>query len=153
MHILIVPMVLAGCLPLSIYHRPGVTVARAQSETTRCEVSALARVPVANQIHREPPEFVPGRRVCDASGACTTGPGYFIPGEIYTVDVNRELRGRVEAQCMAAKGYKKVKIPACAPGTATAGPPQATSVLPNITPQSCVIRHKGSGWQIVNRAK
>ena len=150
---LVLSLVLSGCLPLSIYHREGVSVTRMQSDTTECEVAALRDVPASNQIRRGPPRFVPGRRICDASGACKTRPGFYVPGEIYTVDVNKGLRERVELQCMAARGYAPVTLPACSAGTVRAAPAGITRTLPRLTPGSCVIRNKGGSWQIVSTAQ
>lgn len=143
--------VLAGCLPLSIYYREGAQVSLMQRETLACEVRALRDAPVANQIRRTPPRFVPSRRICDGAGNCTTRPGYYVPGEVYTVDVNAGLRQRIEAQCMADKGFVPAKIPACPPGAAKAAVPARTAVLPRLSENSCVIRNQDGSFQIVTR--
>jgi hypothetical protein len=145
-------LVLTGCLPLSIYYREGVSVSRLERDTLNCEVSALKAAPVANQTIVEPPRWVAPRQVCDGNGVCHTQPGYFIPGETYIVDVNRSLRKKVEQQCMADKNYTPVKIPACSEGIKRAAPARATSTLPALSPQSCVIRYEGGSYQIVNKS-
>ena len=141
---------LVGCAPLSIYYRPGVSVAQLQTDTTNCQVQALRDAPVANQIRRAPPVYYPGERVCNSEGKCLTRPGYWVDGQIYTVDVNEGLRARVETQCMAQKGYIPASIPPCSQEIANSFPPAATTTLPQLTPNSCVIRNRSGSWQIVN---
>ncbi len=145
--------VLAGCLPLSIYHREGVSVAKMQSDKTTCEVAALRDVPEARQWRRGPSQYIPGPRICDAAGNCRYGPGYYVPGALYTVDANAGLRARVMDQCMAQKGYTEVSLPPCSAAVARAAPPGATRVLPKLTSTSCVIRNQGGSWQIVSQVQ
>jgi hypothetical protein len=140
---------LAACAPLSIYHRAGTPVAQMQSDTVDCEVSALRQVPVATQVRREPPEFVPPRQVCDSAGNCYTRPGYWIEGAIYTVDANEGLRARVQDQCMIAKGYAPVTLPVCSQAVAQSVPVARTVTLPPLGPNACVVRNQGGTWQIV----
>ena len=142
-------LALTGCLPLSIYHKTGVPVARMQSDKTSCEIKALRDVPVSTQIRSTPARYVPPRQYCDASGACKTRGGYWIEGEIYSFDANERLRLRAQIQCMAAKGYSPVEIPACPDRIARAVPAAATRTLPALTPDSCVIRNTGGSWQII----
>ena len=144
---------LAACdTGLSYYHRNGVAVTRMQSDTTQCQVAALKDAPVANQIRQNPPVFFPGRQICNGAGQCYYQPGYWIPGNTYTVDVNQGLRTQVETQCMARKGYQPVNLPACSPAVRQAAPPRQTTTLPTLTPQSCVIKYEGGGWQVVSPA-
>lgn len=141
---------LAACAPLSIYYKPGVSVTRLEQETTTCQVAALKDAPVATQIRQEPPRYIPGRIVCDGRGYCyDTGP-YWIEGRIYTVDVNESLRVRLTDQCMANKGFTPARIPQCPAGVSEQVPPRATTTLPPLTPDSCVIKYKSGGFQIVN---
>ena len=146
--LLALAVLLAACAPLRIYHKPGVPVARWQADTTRCEVQALRDAPVATQIRQEPPVFVPPRQICDKSGNCRTAGGYWIPGDIYTVDVNAGLRQRVETLCMAERGYSPVEIPRCPDGLTVRG---RTTVLPELTENSCFVRFDDGGIAIVNR--
>jgi len=147
--LLLLPVLLASCAPLSIYHKPGVSVARMERDTLDCEVSALRAAPVATQVRREPPTFVPARQVCDAAGNCRTQPGYWVQGAIYTVDVNAPLRARVEDQCMIDKGYSPVTLPACSQAVAQSLPAARTVTLPPLGPNSCVVRNQSGSWQIV----
>lgn len=141
-------LLLAACAPLRIYYKPGVPVARWQQDTTRCEVEALRAAPVATQTRQEPPEFVPPRQICDRTGACRLVGGYWIPGEIYSVDVNAPLRHRVEALCMAERGYSPAEIPRCPDGITVRG---RTTVLPELTENSCFVRFDDGGIAIVDR--
>lgn len=143
---------LAACAPLTIYHREGVSVQQMQTDLLACEISALADVPVSNQLRREPPRFIPGRRICHPDGSCYTRGGYYVPGEVYTVDVNLGLRERAEQQCMANDGYAPATIPDCPNAIDRAAPPGATQVLPRLSSQSCVIRNDDGTWQIVTQA-
>ena len=142
-------LALAACAPLSIYYRPGVPVARMQTDTTQCEVQALREAPVANQIRQRPPIYYPGTQYCDASGACVTRPGYWVDGGFYTVDVNRDLRARVQDLCMAKKGYQPVSLPNCPVTLARSVAPDRTRILPALTEDSCAIRYDDGSWQIV----
>lgn len=146
--LLVLVGLLAACAPLQIYHKPGVPVAQWRADTTRCEVKALRDAPVANQTRQEPPEFIPPRQICDSAGRCRMTGGYWIPGEIYTVDVNAGLRQRVETLCMAELGYAPAEIPRCPDGVTVRG---RTTVLPQLTETSCFVRFDDGGIAIVNR--
>ncbi len=113
---------LAGCAPLSIYHKEGTSVSRMQSDLLSCEVAAAQDVPIATELRREPPYYVPGDRVCYSNGKCYLRGGYYIPGRVYTVDANRGLRSRVQAQCMADQGYSPVTLPQLLERRGPAGP-------------------------------
>ncbi|WP_353343917.1 hypothetical protein [Aquicoccus sp. SU-CL01552] len=142
---------LVGCAPMSLYYQPGVSVARMQDDTTRCEVRALREAPVATQIRQSPPTFVPGRRICNPKGECHVRPGHWVDGPIYTVDVNAGLRARVTQLCMSEKGYDPVTLPLCPAEVRQATPPGVTRVLPRLTEGACVIRNDDGSWQIVAR--
>ena len=141
---------LAACGPVSTYYKPGVSVSRLDTDRTNCQVSALSKAPVANQIRREPPIFVQGRVICNKRGQCARQPGYWVEGDIYTVDVNAGLRDRVTDMCMAEKGYEPVSIPRCSQNVVQAAQPRQTVTLPTLTQSSCVIPYKDGRFQIVN---
>ena len=147
----LVPCLLSGCIPLSIYYREGASLDLVERDTLRCEVQALEKAPVANQIRRDPPTYVPGRKVCKENGVCYVTAGHFIPGEVYSVDVNADLRRRVERQCMADKGYAPTDIPACSNAVAQSAPARVTTTLPRLTAKSCFIRYNSDQIQIVTR--
>lgn len=142
---------LLACAPLETYYKPGASLTDLNRDTTACEVAALRDVPVSFQIRRKPPVFVPGNRSCDAEGNCTGHHGYYIDGGVESYDPNVALRGRVELQCMADKGYAPVSIPPCPDRIAKATPAAATTRLPALTENSCVIRNKSGSFQIVNK--
>ncbi len=146
-------LVLVSCAPLTIYHREGVAVTRMQSDLLSCEIKSLKDVPVANQIRRDPPRYIPGRRYCNAEGHCYNRGGYYVPGDVYTVDVNASLRGRAEQQCMAEKGFARVTVPNCPANISNAAPQGATAVLPRLSSRSCAIRNNDKTWQIVTQAR
>lgn len=144
-------MLLTACQPLSIYYREGASVAKAEDDRLNCQVSALKDAPVATQIRREPGVYVPGRRICNAAGACTVTPGYWTPGRTYTVDANAPLRSQLMNRCMAQKGYEPVSIPACPQSVADAAPNTKTTRMPALTGSSCAIRNPDGSYLIVNR--
>jgi hypothetical protein len=144
---LLICLALGGCAPLTIYYQQGVPVQRLSDDELRCEINALREAPIANQTRQDPPVFVPARRVCDSAGACTTYAAYWKPGRITTVDVNRELRVRLERSCMADRGYARVSIPRCDPGISVIG---RTTVLPPLTSRSCAVRNDDGSFAIVN---
>lgn len=147
---LLTSLVLA-CAPLETYYKPGASVATLNRDTTACEVKALKDVPASFQVRRKPPIFVPGNRSCDAAGKCTGSPGYYIPGGVESYDPNLGLRARVEVQCMADKGYAPVSIPPCPDSVAKAAPKAATTRLPRLSENSCVIRNSDGTFQIVTK--
>ena len=143
---------LAGCLPVSTYYREGVSLATVERDELRCEVAALRDAPVHEVVRQGPPVYVPGKQVCTATGVCSSTPGHYVPGEIYTVDRNKSLRQSLARQCMVNRGYAPVEIPACPNAVAQAAPaPSASDRLPKLTPESCAIRTPGGGIQIVTQ--
>ncbi len=142
---------LTACLPLSTYYKEGASVAQLERDKTACDVRALRQAPVATQIRVGPPRYVPRRRHCDARGNCVYRGGFFVDGETYTVDTNAELRARITRLCMADEGYRPVEIPPCPSNIADRAPQGPTTILPRLTPQSCVIRRQGQGVRIVTR--
>ncbi|ABG32290.1 hypothetical protein CEP88_03600 [Roseobacter denitrificans] len=142
---------LAACAPMELYYQSGGSVARMQDNLLSCEVAALRDAPVASEIRRRPPVFVPPRRYC-TGGHCYHRGGYFVDGQVYTVDVNARLRGDLEARCMRNKGYTPVEIPDCPARLAREISPTQTDVMPPLTPASCVIRDRSGMWQIVETA-
>lgn len=142
-------LIATGCFPVSAYYAEGVTVAKRDRDELDCDVAALRDAPVANQTRQSAPIYVPQRR-CDRHGRCYGG-GYWVPGDVYTVDVNASLRKRVKAQCMADRGYRPVEIPICPAGVANAAAPGKTTVLPPLGPKSCAIRNDDGSLLIVTQ--
>ena len=96
-------LIVAACGPLPAYYKQGASVSRLEADTLSCETSALQQAPVANEIRQHPPVFYPGHRYC-SGGDCYYRPGYWADGGIYSVDVNKQLRQRLETSCMASNG-------------------------------------------------
>ena len=140
---------LGACAPLNTYYKAGASVAAVQRQTTLCEVEALDKVPPSTRIVQTPPRYIPPRSECNAAGKCYVVPGFYEPGTFYTVDPNEGLRKRVEAQCMADKGFAPVSIPACPASVAQSAPQRATTTLPSLNAKSCVIRNRDGSFQIV----
>ena len=138
---------LAACGPLGMYHKPGEQVSTMNRVLTNCEVEALGKVAVDRRVERDPVRIVP-RRVCDRHGNCRVFYDRF-GGQVRTYDANAGLRQRVLNQCMTDAGYRYVELPACSAGVKRAAPVAATTVLPQLAPNSCAIRNDDSSWQIV----
>ena len=142
-------VLLAACGPVSVYYKPGASHTVQKNDLLSCRVDALAKAPVASQIRRAPPQYIPRRSVCRADGRCTYRGGYFVDGDVYTVDVNAKLRADIEANCMRKKGYDPVELPRCNSNTAPAQTPEGT---PALTGTSCVQQDDSGAWQIVDAA-
>ncbi|MEM6760586.1 MAG: hypothetical protein AAF601_14005 [Pseudomonadota bacterium] len=140
---------MAGCLPVDTFYDEGVSFAELERDNLACDVQALRDAPAANRTRQGPPRRI-SRTVCTAPGHCYAT-GYWVPGEIYTVDVNAGLRRRVKGQCMADQGYRPVELPACPQSVAEAAPAGASDVLPRLTAQSCAIRRPDGRFRIVNK--
>lgn len=141
---------ISACAPLTIYYREGVPVQRMQSDLLDCQVDALAKAPVASQIRRGPPRYIPGSHYCNGNGRCYSYGGYFIPGEVYSVDVNASLRRQLENQCMNGQGYQRVEVPNCPAGTVPPDGLIQTQTLPPLSEKSCAIRGDAAEWRIVD---
>ena len=145
-----VVVLLAACGPVSVYYKPGASQTVQKNDLLSCQVDALAKAPVASQIRRTPPQFIPRRSVCRADGRCTYRGGYFVDGDVYTVDVNAKLRADIEASCMGKKGYTPVELPRCNSNIASVETPQGT---PGLTVASCVQKDDSGAWQIIDPAE
>ena len=146
---LICLLTLSACGPLFLYYREGESVSRMQTETTACQVQALKDAPVANQVRQSPPVYWPGRTYCDGRGRCYRNPGWWEPGRIYTVDVNEGLRNMVEAQCMAAKGFRPINLRPCKQGMKSRVAPTRTTTLPGLSTESCFVQFDDGSFQII----
>ncbi|MFV1600163.1 hypothetical protein VXL34_07700 [Phaeobacter sp. JH20_13] len=145
---LLVTSALAACGPVPVYYHAGADVARRDADLLACEVSALRDAPVATQIRQHPPIFRPGGEVC-RNGRCYHRAGYWEDGGIYTVDVNADLRQRVERSCMAAKGYENIAVKRCPQSVADAVGARRAATLPQLSQTSCAIERRGQSPQIV----
>ena len=139
---------LAGCFPLSLYYKEGVEVSRIDSDLARCGVFALREVPRDIRRRYIPPVY-DYRRYCNSLGQCTTRRVLIHPGRWESYDANEGLRSTVQTQCMADRGYAKVRVKACSPSVIEQTQITSTRVLPPLAPNSCAIRIKGGKYQIV----
>jgi len=119
-----------------------------QTDSLTCETKALKDAPVANEIRQSAPIFYPGGQYCNGSN-CYFRPGYWVQGNIYTVDTNRGLRQRITQSCMATQGYQLVELQLCNPSVANAAGLGQTTRLPQLSENSCAIRNKDGSFQIV----
>ncbi|MBB94000.1 MAG: hypothetical protein CML68_05250 [Rhodobacteraceae bacterium] len=139
-------LVAGACAPLSTYYKPGVDVARLETDTTDCQVTAAQEVPPNNQLRSTPSFFYPGTAYCGAGG-CFYGNPYWSESYVYTIDVNEPLRRKVTDQCMGDKGYAPVRIPLCPVGLSI--PSGRTERLPVLGPNSCAFRNGDGSYQIL----
>jgi len=146
--VLFLSLAVTGCAPLAIYYKPGAEVSQMQTDSLTCETKALKDAPVANEIRQNAPIFYPGGQYCNG-GNCYFRPGYWVQGNIYTVDTNRGLRQRITQSCMANQGYQLVELQLCNPSVANAAGLGQTTRLPQLSENSCAIRNKDGSFQIV----
>ncbi|WP_420555878.1 hypothetical protein [Roseovarius sp.] len=144
-----VALLLAGCLPTTVYYKEGAPVSGVARDHTQCDVDALRQVPVRTLTRYIPPTYS-YRQVCNGAGACRTVRVILSPGRWERYDANEGLRARVARQCMADQGYEKVSLKPCPPEVVEATVITATRVQPPLTEKSCAIRIKGGKYQIVN---
>jgi hypothetical protein len=135
-----------------VFYKAGGSVSRLNSDLLACQVDALAKAPVATQVRQGPPRYIPGTRHCNVQGHCIRRGGYFIGGEIYSVDVNARLRRELELLCMERKGYSSVELPRCRSGETPTDTPTSDPRLPPLTERSCVKRDPQGRWQIIDPA-
>lgn len=138
-------LLLTSCTALSLNYKEGELVSRMTTDLASCKASALEEFPQDIRIRYLPPLFLP----YGYYGYYGYYPyyGYSRP-ERY--DANKDKRNTAITQCMSDQGYTRVKIPACSSGVAQATRIQSTDVMPPLMENSCSIRLKSGGWQIVN---
>jgi len=141
--------VLSACLPLNLYYKEGTPVDRLNRDEANCSLEAAKAVPIDNRTRYIPGHEVP-RTTCDAAGNCHTYWVQITPDRIETYDANEDARATYSEQCMIAKGYERVRLPACSSDVVESTQLARTRVLPPIGSNSCAIRLKGGGWQVVN---
>lgn len=111
-------IILSGCTPTAqqTYWRDGATGRQWDQAVTQCQVQALRQVPQSVAVGTTPTYRTPTQTNCYAVGnmvQCATTGGQVYGGQVYSYDPNTNLRSRVEAQCMANRGYSLVTIPTC----------------------------------------
>ncbi|WP_319823774.1 hypothetical protein [Thalassovita sp.] len=134
---------LAGCVPVDVYHKAGGSLHRLQNDETDCKVSALQQVPVNRMTRITPIRLIPQQH-CERRGDCRIV--YIeVGGNVETYDANLPLRQRVEAQCMARKGYERVELPVCT----EKAPATLPGTMPPLAEKACAVRTK-TGYRAVN---
>lgn len=103
---------LASCTPLSLFYREGTPVAQMTRDEAICRNEALRVVPVTLQTRIIPGTRAP-RTLCNAAGQCHTYWVQISPNRIETYDANEGARHSYLQNCMIAKGYARVRLPAC----------------------------------------
>lgn len=135
-------VLLAGCFPVEVYQKAGGSLNRLQNDETDCKVSALQQVPVNKMTRITPIRLIP-QTVCDKNKNCQVV--YIeVGGDVEIYDANLPLRQRVEAQCMARKGYEKVELPICTGDV----PATLPGRMPPLTEDSCAVKTK-TGYRAV----
>ncbi|KAA0920936.1 hypothetical protein [Aquicoccus porphyridii] len=143
---------LAGCGPMGLYYKPGISLAGIERDEIACTLKAEREVPVRNVSRVIPGQWIPGHKVCPKKGQCHVTPGYMTPSRVVTEDANLGLRNRVAALCMQDRGYSRISLPPCPREVAQSVPPAITTVMPKrLSPSACVIRHGRGAFQVVNR--
>ncbi|MDF1801409.1 hypothetical protein [Thalassovita sp.] len=133
---------LAGCVPVEVYHKTGTSLTRLQNDQTNCQVAALKQVPVNKMTRITAPRSLP-RQICNGTGDCRVVYIEF-GGEVETYDANLPLRQKVVTQCMAAKGYAQVELPICTDNV----PKTLPGKVPALSQSSCAVRTK-TGYRAV----
>lgn len=141
--------VLSACTPLNLYYQEGASVTRITRDEASCRNEALRLVPVDTRTRYISGTKAP-RTICNAAGYCQTVWMQITPDRIETYDANEGARLSYARNCMIAKGYERVRLPACPPDVVEATPLARTTILPPLTGNSCAIRLEGGGWQVVS---
>ena len=158
---------LAGCATLGtnsnyLYKDTPTTRSEKADDVLTCKVSAANEVPVSNQSSTTPTWTTPvitspvscytSGGYTNCTGGVTTG-GQTMGGNLVTMDVNRELRSRVEDRCLANKGYIRTSfpIPTCSAEQVPAGFVSNNSILYEPTEGSCVVNGTAGNGSVVLR--
>jgi hypothetical protein len=131
---LIIALALSGCAGGTVFYAEGIDIATREADLAACERQALTEFPIRLETRFTPRVFVPARQICNSAGSCVIRPGYFEGGERYTVDVNKPFRATALRGCMGARGYARVGLPACEPGTQV----RLSTVMPPLTGGTCL---------------
>ncbi|MDJ0860599.1 MAG: hypothetical protein QNJ03_16035 [Dinoroseobacter sp.] len=136
--LLLIPLVLAACGPVTAFDQAGVPVSRLSSDLQTCAATANAEAPPDVQVF-----YTYERRWRrDYWGG---PPRWRYERERDIVDVNERQRAVFLQQCMIARGYRVTQLPRC---TSTPAVSFETR-LPPVTEQSCVVKVSGVGPVIV----
>ncbi|MBZ0123160.1 MAG: hypothetical protein K8F31_04680 [Roseovarius sp.] len=141
-------LALAGCLSVPIYYREGAQVARIERDDLECRIAAQNRVPERmRSVYIDP--VYNTRLVCGAGGVCTTVRFMVSPGRWKRYDANEGLRAEAAQQCMADKGYARIRLPVCSGERARQADRTPTRIQPAIAPDACILRLGSDRYRIV----
>lgn len=135
---------LSACAPTTqtVYWQDGTTQGRINQAVTQCQVEALQSVPQSVAVGTTPRYTTPVQTNCYDTGyglQCNSTGGQTLGGQTYSYDPNSDLRNRVEAQCMANRGYSLVSLPVCTPEQRRSGNLRGFPAnLPPIQSVACV---------------
>lgn len=124
---------LAGCIPVTAWHKGNVSQGRVNHEFTNCQVYAAKEVPTSIENKVTGGFFV----------------GYLWVPTTSDVDTNNTLRDKVVAQCMSQKGFQKVELPLC-PSNVKAPPMDKPAIITN---KSCFKALPGGYYAIAQKKK
>jgi len=137
--------------PLRAYpYKAGVGFAEINRDKTNCEIEAAQRVPQNISVQTSPAYTTPTQTYCNQIGTqtlCNTTGGQTYGGQTTSSDANAGLRTRAYAQCMGAKNYRFVDIPACPAGTDLSSQHNET-VLRSLSRTTCYQAYPSGGFAI-----
>lgn len=102
-------MALGGCAHYQ-WFKPDATEADYNQAIYACNTAAARTYPVVPSVQPvSPGYFTPGFTRCGYHG-CWTGPGYYVPPAMGTVDINQGNRDQAASECMKAHGWQLIKV-------------------------------------------
>ena len=102
-------MALSGCAHYQ-WFKPGATQDDYNKTVYACNMDAAHAYPPMFAVQQVAPGyFAPGFMHCGYRG-CWTGPAYYVPPAMGTVDVNQGNRDQAANQCMRARGWQLIKV-------------------------------------------
>lgn len=102
-------LTLSGCAHYE-WFKPGATQSDYNQNIYACNMEAAHAYPPMLALQQVAPGyFTPGYVRCGPYG-CWSGPGYFVPPAMGTVDVNQDNRDQAANQCMQARGWQLIKV-------------------------------------------
>ncbi|HEY0294046.1 MAG TPA: hypothetical protein VGC69_01790 [Bordetella sp.] len=102
-------LVLSGCTQYQWY-KDRATQDDYNQDTYACDMESAHAYPAVPAIGIVSPGFMtPPRTYCRARG-CYTSPGYYIPPDMGTVDLNEDNRSEAAKRCMYARGWQLIEV-------------------------------------------
>ncbi|MEM9395381.1 MAG: hypothetical protein AAGA38_16085 [Pseudomonadota bacterium] len=136
--LLLISLVLCACGPVTAFDQPGVPVSRLAADVQTCAARSNAEAPPDVQVITT----YERRFRRDRFGG---PPRWRYERERDIVDVNEGPRAFALQQCMVSRGYRIAQLPRCSVTPSVT----ASTPLPTVTEQSCVVNITGVGPVIV----